>query len=48
MKICPQCRSKDITLYQGGVHGKYICKKCGYIGEFIIEIEDIDKLESKK
>ena len=48
IKICPKCKSRDITLYQGGIYGTYVCKNCGYIGELIIEIEDIPKKEFKK
>lgn len=51
MKICPKCKSKNITLYRGGITGQYVCKDCGYIGELIIEIDDSLKpkyLKSKK
>ena len=39
MKVrkCPRCKSTDITLDTGGQTGKYICKKCGYIGPLIVE-----------
>jgi len=37
IKICPSCKSFDITFYMGGKFGKYICKKCGYVGPLIIE-----------
>jgi hypothetical protein len=40
MKICPKCKSADITLYMGGKFGKYLCKKCGYIGPIIIEKQE--------
>ncbi len=36
-KLCPSCRSKNITLYMGGQFGKYKCKDCGYVGPLIIE-----------
>lgn len=35
--ICPNCKSKNITLYMGGIFGKYKCKKCGYLGPLIVE-----------
>ena len=47
MLICPRCKSKNVTLYDGGITGKFICKKCGYIGSLIIEIED-NLLKPKK
>ncbi|MFH1210669.1 MAG: hypothetical protein V1645_02020 [archaeon] len=34
---CPVCKSEEITTYMGGQFGKYICKKCGYIGPLVIE-----------
>ena len=37
IKICPKCKSTDITLDTAGHTGKYKCKKCGYIGPLIIE-----------
>ncbi len=37
MKVCPMCKSENITLYMGGQFGKYICKDCDYIGPLIIE-----------
>lgn len=45
MKICPECRSNQITLYMGGQFGKYECKKCGYIGALILEREDKKKIK---
>ena len=42
IKLCPKCKSDDITLDVGGQTGKYKCKKCGYFGVFIIE-KDIKK-----
>lgn len=43
MKICPKCKSKDITLYMGGYFGKYKCKECGYLGVLVIEEDDNKK-----
>ncbi len=35
---CPQCGSADIYYEAGMITGqKYRCKKCGYIGAFVIE-----------
>ncbi|OGM01335.1 hypothetical protein A3K72_03115 [Candidatus Woesearchaeota archaeon RBG_13_36_6] len=39
-EICPSCKSKDITLFMGGIFGKYKCKKCGYIGPLVVEEEE--------
>ena len=39
MKLCPKCHSTNIDLYMGGQFGKYICKKCNYIGNLILEIK---------
>ena len=41
MLICPQCGSKELYLETGGVLGDiYRCKKCIYIGNFVIEGEE--------
>ncbi len=47
MLVCPICFSKDIVVDAGGYTGKYKCKKCGYIGTFIIDMseEDYEKLK---
>ena len=40
---CPQCGSADLYYENALITGyKYHCKKCGYIGAFVIEkdIED--------
>lgn len=36
-RLCPKCKSENITLFAGGHTGQYQCKKCGYIGPLIIE-----------
>jgi transcription initiation factor TFIIIB Brf1 subunit/transcription initiation factor TFIIB len=36
--VCPVCKSKDIELDSGGYTGKYYCKKCGYVGSYILEM----------
>ena len=38
--VCPVCKSTDIVLDAGGYTGKYRCKKCGYVGSFIIEMTE--------
>ena len=41
MLICPQCGSKELYLETGGIMGDiYHCKKCTYIGNFVIEGEE--------
>jgi hypothetical protein len=43
MLCCPCCRSRDIFPLAGGYLGSiYLCKKCGYRGSFVIEIEEED------
>ena len=43
---CPQCGSADLYYEAGLITGyKYHCKKCGYIGAFVIE-KDVE--EEKK
>ncbi len=37
IKRCPRCKSTNVTLYMGGQFGKYQCKKCGYVGPFVVE-----------
>ncbi len=52
--VCPICKSTEIVFDAGGYTGKYKCKKCGYIGSFIIEMSEeeyknlIDRDRSKK
>jgi transposase-like protein len=38
--VCPVCKSADITLDTGGITGKYMCKKCGYIGSVVLELTE--------
>ncbi len=43
IKICPKCGSTHIHYVAGMVTGeKYICEDCGYIGSFILEIDEED------
>ncbi|MDH7509275.1 MAG: hypothetical protein QHH00_07765 [Methanomassiliicoccales archaeon] len=38
--VCPQCGSSDLYYEAGLMTGyKYHCKKCNYIGAFVIEVE---------
>ncbi len=46
--ICPVCGSTEIELESGGYTGKYMCKRCGYIGSFIIEMDEGEYEELKK
>ncbi|MEM1577342.1 MAG: TFIIB-type zinc ribbon-containing protein [Archaeoglobaceae archaeon] len=51
MLVCPICNSNEIDLDTGGYTGKYRCRKCGYIGSFILEMtegEYREMLEEKK
>ena len=39
--ICPVCGSDDLYYEAGLITGyKYHCKKCGYIGAFVIEVDE--------
>ncbi len=38
--ICPICGSIEIELDSAGYTGKYYCKKCRYVGSFIIEMDE--------
>ena len=38
--VCPVCRSTDVELDTGGVSGKYYCKKCGYVGSYVLEMTE--------
>jgi hypothetical protein len=41
MFYCPKCKSQEIYAVAGGYMGQvYLCKKCGYRGSFILEIDD--------
>ena len=46
--ICPVCKSNEIELDTGGYTGKYYCKKCGYVGSFIIELNESEYEELLK
>ncbi|AGK62000.1 hypothetical protein Asulf_02036 [Archaeoglobus sulfaticallidus PM70-1] len=38
--VCPVCNSKDVEPDTGGYTGKYHCKNCGYIGSFILKMDE--------
>lgn len=45
---CPSCKSEEVTLYMGAHFGKYLCKKCGYVGVLVIEEGDKKRKRFKK
>lgn len=46
--ICPQCRSTDMYYEAGLITGyKYRCKRCNYVGAFVIE-QEIDVPEEDR
>ncbi|MDP8012172.1 MAG: hypothetical protein ACP5F1_04390 [Thermoplasmata archaeon] len=49
IQICPVCGSTDIYYEAGMITGeKYKCNNCGYVGSFILEIEEKDYEEFLK
>lgn len=38
--VCPVCGSTDVELDTAGITGKFYCKNCGYVGSFIIEMDE--------
>jgi hypothetical protein len=41
MLCCPRCRSLSIYVETGGYTGNiYHCKKCGYRGALVLEIDE--------
>ncbi len=45
---CPQCGSADLYYETALITGyKYHCKKCGYIGAFVVE-KDMDEYEKER
>jgi len=48
MRFCPKCGSTDIDWVLPQDWSKWECKKCGYIGAFIIEDGKIAKEISKE
>jgi transposase-like protein len=42
MLYCPKCKSDQVTQVAGGYMGQvYLCKKCGYRGSFILEVDPL-------
>jgi ribosomal protein L37AE/L43A len=38
---CPECQSSEVYEVAGGYFGQvYRCKKCGYRGSFVMEIDE--------
>ncbi len=38
---CPECQSTEVYEVAGGCVGQvYRCKKCGYRGSFVLEIDE--------
>lgn len=43
IQVCPVCGSTEIYYEAGMISGeKYKCNNCGYVGSFIIEIDEKD------
>jgi len=43
MFYCPKCKSQEIYAVAGGYMGQvYLCKKCGYRGSFVLEIDNAE------
>lgn len=41
IEVCPVCGSPELYYEAGGYTGKvYHCKKCGYIGSFVVEANE--------
>jgi transposase-like protein len=41
LEVCPVCGSSELYLEAGGYTGKvYRCKKCDYMGAFIVEADE--------
>ena len=48
---CPECQSTEVYEVAGGYVGQvYRCKKCGYRGSFVLEIDEaeLDALRGDK
>lgn len=40
---CPECQSTEVYEVAGGYVGQvYRCKKCGYRGSFVLEIDETE------
>lgn len=47
IKICPTCRSEEITYVSGGLNGLWKCKNCGYENDIFPERDKINEQDSK-
>ena len=46
---CPVCQSTEVYAVAGGYVGQvYRCKKCGYRGSFVLEVDEKDLLEYER
>lgn len=51
IKICPTCRSEEITMVTGGITGMWKCKNCGYENDIFPVRDEVikpEKPEDKK
>ena len=41
MKVmfCPKCEGTEVEFEAGGITGRYVCKKCGFVGNLFPEKE---------
>jgi hypothetical protein len=45
---CPVCQSTEVYEVAGGYVGQvYRCKKCGYRGSFVLEIDEKEMIEQE-
>lgn len=50
IEVCPVCGNADLYYESGGYTGAiYHCKKCGYVGAFVVEgnEEMVEKIREK-
>lgn len=38
--VCPVCNSTEVEYDAGGYTGKYYCKRCGYVGSYVMEMTE--------
>ena len=38
-KFCPNCKSEEVMMVDGGMTGTWMCKKCGFSGSIFPEKE---------
>ncbi|MGC9138277.1 MAG: hypothetical protein ACP5G5_04640 [Thermoplasmata archaeon] len=47
--VCPVCGSTDIYYEAGMIEGqKYRCNNCGYVGSFVMEMDENEYIEFMK